>query len=417
MAELKLNINKRLLRDLRRRIEEVLMENIVPFWLAYSVDEENDGFWGRVSNENVPVRNAPKGLILNSRILWTFSVLYQKYREEKFLVMAERAWQYLLKYFWDGRFGGMYWLVNAFGDVVDDKKKMYGQAFTIFAMSEYVKVTGKKNVLQRAIDIFELMLRHNYDRVNGGFLEASGRDWSAVADMRLSEKDLNAEKSMNTHLHIMEAFTAFYRIWPDAMLKNLLTEVTQNFLQHVFNEQTGHLNLFFDRQWQVLSKAISFGHDIEASWLLQETLNVLNDETLSEQGKRVAEQLAENTLRDGMSADYAIFKEKMDDGFLVPVLEWWQQAEAAVGFAYAYLLTGRDYFWEAAVKAWNFIEKHLINEQYGEWYYEVDIKGRPNLNSYKVSEWKGPYHNSRACIELLKCVAKLREGLDELVSK
>lgn len=417
MDALKLNIDKKELKNLEKRINWVLFDNILPFWLKYSRDEEKGGFWGRVSNENVPLRDAPKGLILYSRILWTFSVLYQRFGEPAYLEMAERAWQYLDRYFWDEKYGGMFWLVDANGTVMDDKKKMYGQAFTIYALSAFYRIYNQPAILQKAIDLFELMLKHNYDKQFGGFLETSGRDWTLVLDMRLSDQDLNSAKSMNTHLHIMEAFTGFYQIWPESVLRKQLRSVMEILIQKIFNPQTGHLNLFFKENWQSESKAVSFGHDIETSWLLQETFMMLHDSELEQPGREVALKLAKSTLMEGLTPNYAIYKERTDEGMLVPILEWWQQAEATVGFAYAYLLSGRPEFWKAMVNTWQFLEEYLLNREYGEWYYGVDSKGRPNLNTYKVSEWKGPYHNVRACLELLKCLEKLRSTHNELVSK
>jgi len=242
---LKLSIDRQELKKLEERINRVLFDNILPFWLKYSRDEEKGGFWGRVSNENVPLRDAPKGLILYSRILWTFSVLYQRFGEPAYLEMAERAWQYLDRYFWDEKYGGMFWLVDANGTVMDDKKKMYGQAFTIYALSAFYRIYNQPAILQKAIDLFELMLKHNYDKQFGGFLETSGRDWTLVLDMRLSDQDLNSAKSMNTHLHIMEAFTGFYQIWPESVLRKQLRSVMEILIQKIFNPQTGHLNLFF----------------------------------------------------------------------------------------------------------------------------------------------------------------------------
>lgn len=417
MDVLKSNIDEQQFTNLEERVKQVLFENILPFWLKYSRDEEKGGFWGRVSNENVPVRNAPKGLILNSRILWTFSVLYRKFGEQAYWEMAERAWQYLDHYFWDEKYGGMFWLLDSYGTVLDDKKKMYGQAFSIYALSAFYRVSGQDKILQRAIDLFELMLKHNYDQQWGGFLETCGRDWTSVSDMRLSDKDLNSAKSMNTHLHIMEAFAEFYNIWPESVLRKHLQSVIEILMSKIYNAQTGHLDLFFSENWLAESKAVSFGHDIETSWLLQEALAVLNDPNLEKQGQQVALNLAKSTLSEGMTAGYSIFRERTDEGMLVPILEWWQQAEATVGFAYAYLLSGQTEFWEATVKTWQFLENFLLNREFGEWYYEVDSKGRPNLNTYKVSEWKGPYHNVRACLELLKCLEKLRSGHRELIPK
>ncbi len=408
MDELKLSISKADVVFFEQKVKEVLFENIIPFWLKYSKDEEHGGFWGRIDNTGRPLPDAPKSLILNARILWTFSVLYRKQKSEIFLTFAERAWHYLQHFFWDQKFGGMFWLLDAHGKVQDDHKKMYGQAFAIYALSEYFRITQEEAALKMAIDIFELMLKHNWDHEHGGFLESASRNWQLTQDMRLSDKDMNTEKSMNTHLHLMEAFTAFYSVWPDSILKNQLKHLVEYFLQFIFNRHNHHLNLYFNRQWQVQSRAVSFGHDIEASWLLLEALNVLNEPSLFDRGKTVALQLARSTLQEGLQDNFAIYKERCDNGHCVKRLEWWQQAEAVVGFLQAFLLTHQKEFWQAAKGTWQFLVTHLVDWENGEWFYELDEQMRPNLKTFKISEWKGPYHNTRACLELLGSLQKMK---------
>ncbi len=388
-------------KSLKKRVKKVLFENILPFWLEYSVDNEQGGFWGRVANEGVPVKNAPKGLILNTRILWTFSALYKKYADPVFIDFANRAYQYTMEKFWDKEYGGMLWLLDYRGSILDDKKKMYGQAFTVYALTEYYKITGDAQVLQKAIEIFRLMEEHNYDNKYTGYLETSNRDWSLAEDMRLSEKDLNVKKSMNTHLHIMEAYTNLYGVWRDDYLKKQLKQIIIDFYEHIWDDETEHLKSFFDEDWSPQSNTVSFGHDIEASWLLMEALDMLDADKLRQKGENVSVRLVNSTIKEGMTPKCGIYKEKTEEGLLLAVTEWWQQAEAAVGFCNAYRLTKDTTYLEFLEKSWRFIEENMVDWKYGEWFYEVNSKGVPNLNNYKVSEWKGPYHNIRACLELI----------------
>ena len=400
-------------KELNDHIDRILFENILPFWLKYSIDNENGGFWGRVTNDAQPVKEASKGLILNARILWTFSALYNRFRDVSYLLTAHRAFDYLMNRFWDTDFGGMFWSLDFTGKVVDDKKKMYGQAFAIYALSEYYKISKEPTALQRAIEIFHLMLQYSYDSKHLGFLETGNRDWSPAEDMRLSEKDLNEKKSMNTHLHIMEAFTNLYRIWPRKELRDHLKQIVRVFFDYIYDKQIHHLRSFFEEDWTVQTQALSYGHDIEASWLLTETLNVLGDKALAEKGREISIDLVATTLKEGLSPSYGIYNGCRDDGQLITVTEWWQQAEGAVGCLNAFQLTGEEMYLKHLQKIWQFIENTIIDWQYGEWFYEVDSRGRLVDSHFKISEWKGPYHNIRVCLELLQRLDEIRDSLEK----
>ena len=200
------------INELTQKIEKDLFDNIIPFWLTKTRDTENGGFFGRITNDLKIEEDAPKSLILHSRILWTFAFLYGFKAEADYLKMCEWTFQFIMDKFYDKEFGGMYWMLDSKGRVIENNKKMYGQAFTIYALAEYYKITKKEDILEQAIHLYNLIEQNNYDRENKGYFEGSFRNWQVDKNISLSAVDMNEVKSMNTHLHLMEAYTNLYTI-------------------------------------------------------------------------------------------------------------------------------------------------------------------------------------------------------------
>lgn len=387
--------------NLCQRVDKELFSNIVPYWINYTQDNEYGGFYGRITNDNEIHRNAPKSLILNSRILWTFSVLYQFKKNDEFLYMAERAFNYIINHFFDQEMGGVYWLLDHKGQAIDNRKKIYGQAFTIYALAEYYAATQSEQALEHAKTIFQLIEEHNYDHKNTGYFEASNRDWTIAEDLRLSASDMNEKKSMNTHLHLMEAYTTLYKVWKDDLLKSRLIGLINSFTTHIINPDTYHFILFQDELWQSKSDHVSFGHDIEGSWLLCEAADILGYPEVMQKTKDVAVKMVEKTITEGFTKSYSIYSDRDGKGKLCESVEWWQQAEAIVGFINAYQITNEDRYLDWALKSWQIIEDKIVDKTNGEWFFGILPDGKPDQTKFKVSEWKGPYHNVRTCLEIL----------------
>jgi len=384
----------------RNDVFNELTNDILPFWMNNTIDRKNGGFYGCITNNLKKLEDAPKGLILNSRILWTFADAYNAFKKKEYLDIASYAYNYMTKYFFDFEFGGAYWLLDSAGRAVDNKKKTYGQAFVIYALAEYYSATGYKKVLDQAFSIFELIEKFGYDNKFKGYFEAFNRNWSIAEDMRLSDVDINEKKSMNAHLHLLESYTNLYRVSKDEKVRYKLVELIDVFLSFIINKRSCHLNLFFDEKWEIKSRNISFGHDIESSWLLCEASDLVNDSELKQRVYDISKKMVEVTQDEGLNEEGGIYQEK--DGTLHKEVDWWLQAEAVIGFLNAYQLTNSEPFLEQSYACWKFIERYLIDKEYGEWFYEVSEKGIPNPNLFKVSEWKGPYHNGRACMEIMK---------------
>ncbi len=397
------------------RIERELTGNILPFWMRHAVDRENGGFHGTISNDLVIDTQSPRAAVINTRILWTFSAACRlhgpAYRET-----ADRAWETIRDKFWDAEYGGVYWMTDYLGHPISDRKQIYAQAFAIYALAEYHRATGDVESLERAKQLYGLIESKSYEPLQGGYLEACSRDWGALDDLRLSEKDLNSPKSMNTHLHVLEAYTNLLRVWPDPALlasQQALLAVT---LDRIVDQDTGHFRLFFDQGWNSLTDHVSYGHDIEGSWLIHEAATVLfhtapGDAALLDRTRRLAVRMAQAVYDEGLDQDGSLFYEAGAHGVLIdPNKHWWAQAEAVVGFYNAYQLSGAGHFLHAALRVWDYIEERIVNRTHGEWYAKLTPEGRPytaqeDSDACLAGPWKCPYHNSRACYEMIERLA------------
>lgn len=394
-------INRERLNQFKQAVSKELTGNIIPFWMERTLDESFGGFVGRITHDSRVEPEAPKGLILNSRILWTFSALYRYFKNSDYLEIAQRAFEYLIKKFQDMRFGGYYWMLDCRGEPIDDKKKVYGQAFMIYALSEYALATEDQSVADLAGDFFRLIESKCHDNEYGGYFESYNRDWTLSKDLRLSEKDMDEKKSMNTHLHMMESYTNLFRIWRLDEVRIALKSLIEIFLSHIIDPQLNCFRLFFDEKWTSKTDKISFGHDIEGSWLLTEAAEALGDPEIIKSVQSKSIQMALAVQEHGLDKDGGLIYEGSPKGPVDTDKHWWPQAEAVVGFLNAYQISKEQHYFDVAFRFWKFIEKYIADQKNGEWIWRVTKEDCPVTSEYKVSEWKGPYHNTRACMEIL----------------
>jgi mannobiose 2-epimerase len=391
---------KEILQQYRIEMEQEL-ENILAYWMKYTIDNEHGGFVGKIDHDNKVYYEAPKGSVLNSRILWTFSAAYNLTKKEKYLNVAERAFHYITEYFVDKQFGGVYWTVDYKGQPLDTKKQIYALAFAVYGLSEFYQASKNIKALQSTFDIYNDIVKHSHDKKNGGYTEALTRDWKEIGDLRLSAKDANEKKSMNTHLHILEAFTNLHRVSPTEILELQLRELIQLFAEHIISKQSNHLVLFFDDEWNERSKVISYGHDIEAAWLVQESTEVLGDKNLLAEIKSRSLEVAK-AAAEGLDSDGGLWYEyDPEQNHLIKQKHSWPQAEAMIGFFNAWQNTGDENFLKQSLKSWEFVKKFMGDKTCGEWYWGVNEDYSPMKQEDKVGIWKCPYHNSRACIEII----------------
>lgn len=388
------------------RIKAELVENILPFWPRYVMDRENGGFFGEVSEDLEVRKDAPRACVLNTRILWTYAAAAREVSGQ-WRPVADWAFDYIRKHFWDPQHGGLFWTLDGNGAPLSARKQIYAQAFGIYALSEYYRLTGEPAALEFAKRLYLLIEQHGYDPKDGGYIEARGRAWEALADQRLSDKDLNSPKSMNTHLHVLEGYTNLLRVWPDEGLKAKQKALLAVMMDRIVDIKSGHFKLFFDEQWHSLLDHISFGHDIEGSWLIWEAAEVLGDKDLMVRAKEIAIHMAQIAKAQGLDPDGSMLFEADGAGHIHDAKKhWWVQAEAVVGFYNAYQLTGEEAFRDAALRVWTYIEGNVVDRVHGEWHAKLSREGvalteAEDSDAVLAGPWKCPYHNARVCYEMI----------------
>jgi mannobiose 2-epimerase len=414
---------------MKREMLDVLTQNILPFWLNQMQDQENGGFYGRMTGEGCLIKDADKGAILNARILWSFSAAYRVLQKPEYLEAATRAKDYFLSHFIDEEYGGVYWSVDYQGRPKDTKKQTYAIGFAIYGLSEYARATGDREALDYALQLYDCIEEYALDREYGGYVEALTRDWQPIADMRLSELDANYPKSQNTHLHVLEPYTNLLRtaremqaaqscayvpvigsvlpvdivVAPEDMirLEGSLRSLICIFTDRILNPDTHHLDLFFNMDWtRGAGRLESYGHDIECSWLLHEAALVLGDVEVLARVEPIVRLVAQASEK-GINADGSMTHEaNLDTGYVDYDRHWWVQAENVVGWMNIYRHFGDEEALQKAQRCWDYIKHNLIDWEHGEWYWSRRADGSLNLTDDHAGFWKCPYHNSRMCLEI-----------------
>ena len=409
-------------------VKDELLNDILPFWENHSRDTRPgcEGFYGSISSSGQADAEAPRSIVMTSRFLWTYSAAARHFKNPALLKMADFAYRTIVSKYWDSENGGVYWSVLPDGTPCVSKKQIYGEAFCCYGLCEYAAAIKElrqdflsEEAMNYALDIYNFLEQYAFDTKDGGYLEACAQNWSPTDDMILSPKDMNCPKSMNTNLHVMEAYTNLYRTLPlvfsDA--KAIRAEVGDSLAALVrltvekILQPNAHLGMFFDMKWNPLSDEISYGHDIEASWLLWEAACELKDEELKSEIKETVIKVAETALNEGFDHENGCMENflrsepegKVRDRTRV----WWNQAEAMNGFYNAWEMTGETKYSDACHAEWKWILNHQTDRENGEWWNEVDVNGNPILTEDKGGNWKTSYHNGRTCLELLR-----RSGYD-----
>lgn len=376
------------------------LDSILEYWSKFTIDTENDGFIGKIDENDVRDSKAEKGAVLNARILWTFSAAYQLTNNNGHKAVAKRAFDYIINHFYDTEFGGVFWSLHYDGTPKDTKNQIYAIAFVIYGLSEYYVISKDQNALDYAIKLYEKIEEHSYDSINRGYFEAFTRDWKNIDDLRLSDKDANEKKTMNTHLHIVEAYANLYKVWKDEKLQAVIVELLEVIERYFINQETGHLKLFFDENWNEKPDVISYGHDIEAAWLLLQCAEIVGNQQLISNYSKYAIQMTDATF-EGIDSDGGLWYEyePLEDE-LIAEKHWWPQAELLIGFYNTYQLTAKEIYLDVVFKNWEFIKKYIIDTNGGEWHWGINAD-YSLISKDKAGFWKCPYHNGRACIELI----------------
>ena len=380
-----------------QEVRENLTSCILPYWLK--LKDPRGGFYGEVAPDGTILYDAPRGVILNARIIWSFAAAYQALPETPYLVAAVHARDYFLEHFCDHKYGGVYWSVDAAGERLDTKKQLYAQGFAIYGLSELYKVTGDDEVLKNAINLYRVVETYFADKENGGYIEALARDFSPLDDMSLSAHDINADKTMNSHLHVLEAYANLYQVWPDEELKEAVQKLLDLVGTRIMGAD-GHLQLYFRKDWSVMPGGVSYGHDIETSWLALECADALKDIDVVNRVRPWALSMGK-AGNEGLLPDGSMRYEKLLDGKYDDSRQWWVQAETVVGNLWLWKYHADPQGADRALASWNYIRENLVDEKDGEWWWAVLEDGSRDLSQPKVGFWKCPYHNTRMCLQVL----------------
>jgi len=389
------------IETLRSEIEKDLTGNILPFWINHSVDPLG-GFYGMVLNDGHAIKEANKGAVLNARILWTFSKAYRHYGLEVYRQIADKAADYLTGHFIDRQYGGVFWELDNEGAIKDATKQTYACAFAIYGLAEHFRATGTQASLDAALSLYNTLEEKVHDKARTGYIESFQRDYTRSKIAGVDGKQ-GATKTMNTHIHILEAYTTLYQVWPDKTLAQNLRELLGILSTHLYDSKRHHLILLCDDDWNPIGEADSYGHDIETSWLMCEAASTLGDPTLKATVEAQAIKMVDTSIKEGINAEGAMLYEKSAEGFSKK-MSWWPQSETLVGVVNAWQLTGDKHYLEIALRTWNYIKDHFIDTAHGGWFKELTEDGKP-MKAPKVSTWNCPYHNSRAAFELSERLA------------
>ncbi len=383
-----------------QEVKDNLNNCIRPFWHSL-IDHEYGGFYGRMDINLKLYKDAEKGTILNSRILWFFSSAYALEPNENDLECAEHAYAYMINHCVDREYGGVFWSTNYDGTPLDTSKHTYNQAFAIYGLSAYYAVTKKKEALDLAMALYDLIEKKCRDQY--GYLEAFDRKFEPVSNEKLSENGILAEKTMNTILHVLEAYTELYKVSGSPRVADSMKWIFGTIAGKVYNPSLHRQNVFFDKMMTNLIDLQSYGHDIETTWLLDRGLEVLGDGKLIEQFRPITKDLVASVYERAYMPDGSVINEA-ENGIKDTTRIWWVQAESMVGFTNAYQKNPADTkYLEAVVAIWEYCKKYLIDKRPGgEWFWDVDENGVPSSKKDIVEPWKCPYHAGRMCIELIR---------------
>lgn len=385
--------------NMKEEITKHLTDDIIPFWKNLR-DDEFGGYYGYLDYDLKLDKKAEKGCILNSRITWFFSNAYTLLKDKSLLEEADHGYEFLKEHCIDKEYGGIYWSMKYDGTPLDTTKHTYNQAFCIYALSSYYEASGKQEALDLARKLYKLIEEKCTD--DQGYLEAFTRDFQPESNEKLSENGVLAEKTMNTLLHVLEAYTELYRVSKDEEVGNRLRWIMDTFADKVYNPKLKRQEVFFDKDYNSIIDLHSYGHDIETAWLMDRSLEVLGDAAYIEKLTPITKALTENIYN--VAFDGRSLSNECDKGVVDTNRVWWVQAETIVGFLNGYEKDpSKTQYKEAAEANWQFIKDHVIDKRQGsEWYWLVRQDGSPVEGKPIVEPWKCPYHNGRMCMEVIR---------------
>jgi mannobiose 2-epimerase len=379
------------------------LENILSWWIKHTPDEKNGGYYGEVKGDNTPNIKANRFLVLNARLLWTFTAAYDLTKNEQYKQQARRAYDYFTRHFYDKKHGGFYMYVTYKGKVANDRKFTYGNAYAVYALAEYARVFDDATAKELARETVSILDEKMWDVKHKGYLEVASRDWEYMPNIFMIHYDEESQKTMNTHLHVLEAYANLLRIDDSKTLRHRVRTLLYLFLNKIVNHDNWHFNYFQQRDWTVTDHNYSLGHDIEGSWLLYEAAEILNEPEALADTRRVCVNMARAVYDIGIMPAGGIYTEyDVTKREYSKQISWWEQNEGVIGFLNAYDLTEEEKFLNASLHTLNFIENHFIDKENGGWYAYLNANHQPQKNRLKCSPYICPYHNARMCLEIIR---------------
>ena len=380
-------------------VKEHLLHTIIPFWKNLR-DNEHGGYYGWLGYDLALDKKAVKGCILNSRITWFFANAYTLLKDESLLDEAKHGFAFMKDYCFDKENGGIYWSITYDGKPEDTTKHTYNQAFYIYALSSYYEASKDEEALAMAKELFHIIEEKCTDEV--GYLEAFDREFHLIENDKLSENGVIADKTMNTLLHVFEAYTELYRVSKDTEVKKRLEWILDTIADKIYNPKLHRQEVFFDKNYNSILDLHSYGHDIETAWLLNRGVDVLGEEAYQKKMGPIIDDLTAQVYK--VAFDGHSLANECEKGVVNTHRIWWVQAETVIGFLNGYQRNPeKKEYLEAAKSDWQFIKDYVIDKREGsEWFWEVDENGKPYPDRPIVEPWKCPYHNGRMCIEVIR---------------
>lgn len=383
-------------------LEEVkahLLNDIIPFWKNLR-DDEFGGYYGYMDYDLKVDKRAVKGCILNSRITWFFANAYTLLKDESLLEEAKHGFAFMKEHCMDKENGGIFWSMKYDGTPEDTTKHTYNQAFSIYALSSYYEATHDEEALAMAKELFHIIETRCTDEI--GYKEAFDKEFHEVENDKLSENGVIAEKTMNTLLHVFEAYTELYRVAKLPEVKERLEWIMDTFADKVYNPKLHRQEVFFDRNMNTILDLHSYGHDIETAWLMDRGVEVLGEKKYEEKMTPITKDLTAEIYK--VAFDGHSLANECEKGVVNVHRIWWVQAETVIGFLNGWQKDpSRTEYLDAAKSEWQFIKDHVMDKRQGsEWFWEVDQSGKPYEGRPIVEPWKCPYHNGRMCFEVIR---------------
>jgi cellobiose epimerase len=401
-------------------IETALQKGVLDAWYPRLVDRKYGGFGPHVKFDFAFEDKNNKFLIFQTRMTWVAAEVVRRYpaRRAEFLPYLRHGLDFLSRVMWDKEAGGFFWDLEQDGKPRTTEKHAYGMAFGIYACAAASRATSDRSALELSMRAFKWLDDHGYDAKNGGYYEAFTREGRPILEGTEGHDNdsigtVYGRKSMNTHIHVLEALTELYLVGRDALVKKRLDEVFHLVRDRIAAED-GYLALYFSPDWQPIASEDSYGHDIETAYLLLEAADALG--LAGDAGtERLARRLVDRAISHGMDEARGGFFEAGPPGARADKLEkgWWTQAEGLNALLLMHERHGQETgrYWEAFTRQWAFIDRFVADKKYGDWYSAVTAEGENAHPDWgKGGEWKDPYHQARALMETSERLRRLGKG-------